>query len=119
MNKQEFIEKIKSSHLSDDNKNKIIALLSDNELSFEIKEQVKDIIQDDINEASKGLLTEDDQTEIDAATEEMSQESAKLQKELEEDMQFVEKEMDNLVTMAGDLDKVADKIEIDKIKSSI
>ncbi len=119
MNKQEFIEKIKASSLSDENKQKILSLLSEKELDFETKEQIKELIQMDIEASTKDHLAEEDHQEIASATEEMSQELSGIEKDLTEDMQFVENEMNDLVTMVSDLDKIADQMSIDQIKASI
>ncbi|MES2930487.1 MAG: hypothetical protein V4665_01755 [Patescibacteria group bacterium] len=119
MNKQEFIEKIKASSLSEESKGKIISLLSEKELNFETKEEIKDIIQTDIEASTQGITTAEDDQEIATVTTQLSDELSTLEKDLTQDMEVVENEMKDLATMASDLDKIADHAEIDQIKNSI
>lgn len=119
MTKQDYIEKIKQSELSDDSKQQILALLESNELSFDTREKIKDIIQANIDADMEGVLDGEDDTEIKEASEELEKDLAKIEEELNEDMAFVEEELGKVEKMTQDLDKAMDEKEIEDIKAGI
>lgn len=119
MNKQELIEKIKLSPLSDERRQKILSLLEQNDLTFDIKEQIKDIIQEDIDSDTSVQFSAEDKKEIDAATAQAAKELDGVEMELGKDMDFVEKEMNNLETIVADLDKTVDQDQVEAIRADI
>ncbi len=118
MNKQDYIAKIKASSISDEKKNRIIAILEKNELDFNTKEEIKDILQEEIDTIASDIAGEDD-SEISSETEAFSGDVAKIQAGLEEDMAYVEKEMDDLEGMAKDVDKAFEQSQIDTLKAQL
>ncbi len=100
-------------------KQKILDILENNDLSFEIKEEIKDIIQEDIDATIEVPLTDEDKQAINTATDEMSEGVQKVEDELSKDMEFVDEQLSNLEAMVKDLDKVIDEVEIEQIKSTI
>ncbi len=120
MNTQEYIEKIKNSTLSDKTKQKILALLDGKELTFEIKEEIKDIIQAEIDEETKDLfVTEEDESELEGLNSTLSATSDSIEKDLSDDMDFVDSEMGKVNTAVGELDKMVDEDQIQQIKAKM
>ena len=119
MTKQDYIEKIKQSQLSDEAKQQVLALLESGELSFDVREKIKDIIQADIDADMEGVLDEEDDSEIKEATKELETDLAKIEEELNADMAFVEEELGKVEKMTQDLDKAMDEKEIEDIKAGI
>lgn len=117
MNKQEFIDSIKNGPLSPEIKEKVLALL-EGELTFDVKEQIKDLIQEDI-ESDISFLTEADKKDIETDDAEMAAELDAVEKDLAEDMKFVENELNNLEAMVKEVDAVVDEAHIDSLKSQI
>lgn len=105
--------------MNEERKQKIFALLADHDLDSETSEQIKDIIQEDIDSDESVPMTADDQKEIDSATEELSRDLTKIEKDLDEDMAFVDKEMNDLETTVKDLGESVDKAKIASIKSTM
>ncbi len=118
MDKLSYIEKIKASTLSDEAKQQIVTMLENNELNTDTKEIIKDIIQKDIDNTIVEL-TDEDAAEVRAADEQLAQDLATVESDLNTDMAFVEAEMNDIATMTSDLDKATDEAEIDAIKASI
>ncbi|OGI78645.1 hypothetical protein A3C57_01880 [Candidatus Nomurabacteria bacterium RIFCSPHIGHO2_02_FULL_33_12] len=118
MNKQEFIDKITNSPLSADRKNKILALLSSGELTFDIKEEIKDIIQEDID-SDNTSMSDADKADIAASNVQMETELSAVENDLAGDMQFVEAELNSLEEMVKEVDGIVDQANIESLQSKI
>ena len=119
MNKQELIEKIKASHIGDVRKQQILNLLENNDLNQEIKNQVKDLIQADIDSDTSIPFTAEDRVAIDAITAQTNKDLSEVEETLTSDMKFVEKELADLETLVNDMDKVADQAQTESIRATI
>jgi hypothetical protein len=119
MTKQDYIEKIKQSELSDEAKQQVLTLLESGELSFDSREKIKDIIQADIDADMEGVLDGEDDSEIKEATKELEKGLTEIEDQLNEDMTFVEEELGKVEKMTQDLDKAMDEKEIEDIKAGI
>lgn len=118
MNKQDFINSVTSGPLSPERRQKILDILNNNELTFDVREQIKDIIQEEI-EVDNNFLTDEDKKEIEANTAKMEAELNAVEQELNKDMQFVENELKELEAMVKDVDGLVNEANIDSIKSQI
>lgn len=118
MDKKTYIEKIKSSSLSDESKQKIVSLLESGQYSFEMKEQIKDLIQRDIDSGAVEM-TDEDRAEIKAAEDQLEQDLTTIKKDLDEDMSFVENEMNNLATTVSEVNKIVDEVKIESLSADI
>lgn len=121
MNKQEYIEKIKNSGLNPEVKSEILGLLEANDLTYDIAEEIKDILQADIDAlfTKAGISVNANDPEIIEADKTLDEGLAKVQTDLEEDIAFVEKEMADLEVMVKELDSSVDQSQIDQIKEKI
>ncbi len=119
MNQQEFIDSIVASPLTEATKKKILDLIAEKGFDFDTREEIKDLIQEEIDGDSKDLLNAEDLKEVDAKMQEMESELQAIEDELNKDMGIVETEMDNLQKIVQDLDQVVDDDKIDQIKSQI
>jgi hypothetical protein len=119
MTKQDYIEKIKQSQLSDETKQQVLALLESDEFSFDTREKIKDIIQANIDADMEGMFEGEDDSEIKQASEELEKDLAEIENELNEDMTFVEEELEKVEKMTQDLDKAMDEKEIEDIRADI
>lgn len=117
MNKEDFIEKVKTSALSEAHKEEILELLK-GDFTPELKEQIKDLIQMDI-ESDTDILTAEDKQEVETATKNMTEELDAVESDLKEDMDLVEKELNDLEAVVSVLDTVVEDSAIDKIKADI
>jgi predicted transcriptional regulator len=119
MNKQDLINKINESVISDLRKSEILKLINDNELDAHIIDQIKDIIQDDIDEDVSEILTDDQKKEIAVLEDEVDTQIKSVATEMADDMKFVEDEMIDLEKMLATLNPVVEKMSIDKVKSDL
>jgi predicted transcriptional regulator len=119
MNKQDLINKINESVISDLRKSEILKLINDNELDAHIIDQIKDIIQDDIDEDVSEILTDDQKKEIAVLEDEVGTQIKSVATEMADDMKFVEDEMIDLEKMLATLNPVVEKMSIDKVKSDL
>ena len=118
MNKQDFINSITDGLLSSERKQKVLDLLNNNELTFDIREQIKDILQEELD-SNNDFLTDEDKKEIEISTVKMEAELNAVEQDLNKDMEFVEKELKELEQMVKDVDGIIDDANIDAIKSQI
>lgn len=119
MNKQELIERIKASRIGEARKKQILSLLEQNDLNFDIKEQIKTLIQEDIDADTSVPFTAEDRKAIDAVTEKTAKDLSAVEETLNGDMKFVENELNDLETIVHDLDKVVDQVQMDSIRADI
>ncbi len=118
MNKQEYSEKIQHSGLSAESKQKIADLLNGTELTFDVKEMIKDIIQADID-ADTIALGAEDAAAARALDEQLTVDLAAVEHDLAEDIALVETEMAELEGMASEMDKAVDEQKIEALKADI
>lgn len=119
MNPQDFIQQIQASEISEERKQKIIALVTEKGLDFDTKEEVKAIIQEDIESDAATILTDADRAEIQKASDELGTELSAIEKTVSEDLAFVETEMKDLQTTVDGLGKSVDAMEIDSLKAKL
>jgi hypothetical protein len=119
MNKQDLINKINESAVSDSRKVEILKLINDNELDDDIIDQIKDIIQEDIDEDVNEMLTDDQKKEIADLETVANTEIKTIATEMTEDMKYVESEMTDLDGMLNTLNSVVEKMSVDKVKSDL
>lgn len=118
MNKNEYLRKILESTLSEESKEKIKKILEKDELTFETIEQIKDIIQNSIDNIPV-TLTKEDEEELQRIEEKFIQDIDRVENELCEDMKYVEDELTDLDDMVKHVQGVVDQQEIEAIKQSI
>ena len=119
MNKQDLINKINESAVSDSRKVEILKLINDNELDDDIIDQINDIIQEDIDEDVNEMLTDDQKKEIADLETVANTEIKTIATEMTEDMKYVESEMTDLDGMLNTLNSVVEKMSVDKVKSDL
>ena len=119
MNTQDFIEKIQEGSLPDESKARIVAILNEQGVTFDSKELIKDIIQEAIDADMAEDLTDEDRVAIATSEASAIQQIDEVEADVQKNMDFVESELMELKNMAGDLDKVADTIEIESLKNNI
>ena len=119
MNKQELIEKINISQIASELKDKILNLLEQNELTFDIKEQIKTLIQENIDADTSIPFTPEDYQKINAITNQTSEQLTTIEEELSKDMAFTENELNDLESIINDLNKNLDQTKIDSIRADI
>lgn len=119
MNKQSLIEQITASQLSDERKQKILNLLADQDLNFDLVETIKDIIQEDIESDTAIDFTPEDYQAMEAITQQTAQDLQAVEDNLNGDLEFVENELGDLEIMVNDLNKTMDQVELDSVRSAI
>lgn len=119
MNQQEFVNSVVASPLSETTKKKILDLIAEKGFDFDVREEIKDLMQAEIDLDSKDLFSTEELKEIEAETNQMEAELQAVEDELNKDMQFVEERMENINKIVQDLDKVVEDDQIDQIKSQI
>lgn len=119
MNKQDLITKIQTSSIIDLRKDQVLALINENELTPDIIDQIKDIIQDDIDESVTDILSDDQIKEITDIDNQGKEEISVIAAEVTSDVNFVEKEMENLETTLNTLAPAIDEMEIDTVKNNL
>lgn len=119
MNKLELIERIKASQISEARKQEILDLLVNNDLSQNIKDQIKDLIQADIDSDNSIPFTPEDRKKIESITAKTSQELSAVEEELNKDMKFVETELNDLESLVNKMDQVSDEVQMDSIRKTI
>lgn len=119
MNQQEFIDQVQASPLSDSTKKEILSLIESQGFNFDTREEIKDIIQSEIDADFADVLEPEDMSEVETKTAELSQDLKQIENDLDTNMKFVESQLSGLTTMIQDLDKVQEEMQIDAIKAKI
>lgn len=119
MNKQDLTSKINESAISDSRKEEILKLINDNELDDDIMDQIKSIIQEDIDENVNDILTDDQKKEIADLETTANTDIKTIATEMTEDMKYVETEMTDLDGMLNTLNSVVETMSVDKVKSDL
>ncbi len=118
MDKNTFIEKIKSSTLNEDRKQKILTLLENNDLDTETQQQINDIIQGQIEEIDIDL-TPEDMVKLKEAENKLEEGLTATERELNEDMQFVENELEDLAKIVQEVEVISDEVQIEALSTQI
>lgn len=119
MNKQDLINKINTSSITEERKAAIMTLINDSELNIEIIDQIKDIIQDDIDEGVTDILSDDQKKQIQDIENEGSDAIKQIATDIVNDLNFVENEMNDLDQALNTLTPVLDQIAVDEIKTNL
>ncbi|MEN9604572.1 MAG: hypothetical protein RJB39_257 [Candidatus Parcubacteria bacterium] len=94
-------------------------LPADQVVDLSIIDEIQDLIQAQIEEDLAKELTDGDRAEIKTAQDTMNGELAEIEKQIDEDISFVEVELEDLEKLATDLDPVLDQANIDRVKSEL
>lgn len=121
MNKEQLLSSIDSGPFSEETKKKVHALLSEQELTIEIAAQIRDLLQAEIDKDFEALGVELDPNDEDAknALKEFEDGVDAVEKELSEDMEFVQDKMAEIDSLRSQLDAVLDQEEIEKLKADL
>jgi hypothetical protein len=109
---------IGSSELSEGRKKEILTLL-DGEITPDIGQKIKNLIQEDIDDDMAPFLTKEDKEKIAKAGEQMSADLIEVEKELAKNIKFAEDEMSDLKQTVSELNKVADQVQINSLKTDL
>jgi len=118
-NKQDLTAKIQDSQILDARKDQIFALINDNELTPEIIDQIKDIIQEDIDENMADILSDDQKKEIIDMENEANDGIKAIATEIANDLQFVESEMQELEDTLTSLAPAMDEMNMDSTRKDL
>lgn len=119
MNKQDLINKINESAISDFRKLEILKLINDNELDDDTMDQIKGVIQEDIDENVNEMLSDDQKKQIVDLETTANTEIKTIATEMTEDMKYVEVEMADLDGMLNTLNSTVESMSVDKVKSDL
>jgi len=121
MNIQQLKDFFSASDYSDKTKSEISQILSDKtEVTPGLFSQVKDILQKELDSDFKEMgIDATNEPELQKIEKEYIEELDKIEEDLGNDMNFVEKELNDLEEMRKQVSKVSEEIEINNIKQSI
>jgi predicted RecB family endonuclease len=119
MNKEELIKKIQDLTISDVRKEQVMGIIHAGELNGDSMDQIKSIIQEDIDESVSELLSEDQKKEISDVEKEGNDEIKAIATEVVEDVKFVEEQMADLTNMVNSLTPTLDEIQVDAVKAGL
>ena len=119
MNQQEFTDQVNASSLNETTKQKIMSLIETNGFDFETQEEIKDMIQAEIDTDFATILSNKPDPVADAITKELSDELDTIEADFTKDMDFVEKEMGELESMVKELNKSMEELQIENLKSQV
>ena len=121
MNIQELRDFFVNSDYSDETKAVLAGILNDKtEVTPGLIFQVKDVLQKELDVDFKELgVNIDDNEEAKQALKEYNDTLDTIEKDLGEDMAFVENELNELEEVCKTVSKISDEIEADKIRQSI
>lgn len=121
MNIQELKEFFINSDYSDETKSVLASILSDKiEITPGLTSQIKDVLQKELDIDFKEMgvdITND--IEAQKVEKEYVDELNTIEKDLNNDVEFVEKELGELEEKRKQILKISDEMEADKIKQSI
>jgi uncharacterized protein YbjQ (UPF0145 family) len=119
MNKTDLINKINASEISDNRKKEILSLIDLNELNDDMISEIKDIMQEDVDEDLQDILTDDQKKTLSDMEDEANTQIDTIIKDVNTDIEFVETETADLNKNLNDLTPVIDQMNIDQIKSDL
>jgi hypothetical protein len=120
MNISELTNHIESSELSDATKQKISALLQgQTEVTAELEASVRDIIQAEIDADFAELGITNDDPEIQALDAELAANLESVQKELDEDMAYVDRELNELDSMRKQVTQIEEQQQVMDLQNQL
>ncbi len=119
MNKQDLISKINASTILEARKEEILSLIENNDLDADIIDQVKSIMQEDIDENISQILSDDQKKEIEDIENEANDEIKAIATEVAEDVRFAEDQMNDLEIMVNSLAPTLEEIHIDTVRADL
>lgn len=120
MNKQDLLTQINATEMPEATKTQILSLLnSAEEITPEVMSEVQELIQDAIDEGMSELLSEDQKKEIAAIQEAGDAEIKATLTEMDEDVAFVESEMNELDEMAKSIVPILEEVQINEVKAGL
>lgn len=119
MNKQDLITKINNSSISDLRKSQILELINNNEVDVEIMDQIKSIIQEDIDENVNEILSDDQKKELLNIENDSAIEIKKIITDVADDVKFVEDQLVDLDNMVQSISPTLEEIQIENVKSNL
>lgn len=116
----ELTQKITESVLSDDSKQKILAVIqSHTEITPELEDQIKELIEEEIDKDLDELEEGDDDPELETAHNEHSAELEQIESELNEELAEVEQELRELDQVRADISKAEDAYKVMQLKNDL
>ncbi len=116
----ELIQKISASVLSDEAKQKIIALASTyDEITQELEGQVKDMIQEDIDKDLAALGVENDTPEIQAIQQQLDADLDAVGAELDSELVMVEEGLTELEAMRAEVAAAEEAHKIAQLRNDL
>ena len=117
---QELTQKITDSVLSDEAKKKINDLAATyTEVTPELEEQVKDLIQEDIDKDLAELGADDSTPEIQEAEAQLERDLAQVGSDLDADMAFVDKELAELDSLRAEVTAAEEAHKIAQLRNDL
>lgn len=116
----ELTQKITESVLSDEAKQKIFtAMQSFTEVTSELEEQIKELIQEDIDKDLAALEEGDEDPELEAAHNAYTAEVDQIESELNAELADVERELGELDQMRADISSAEDAYKIAQLRNDL
>lgn len=116
--KEEINKILQSDDLTNEAKQKINSLL-EGEVSLGVLDNIRDIIQSEIDANFNEAGIKIDSSEIDQKMNEVQLELSEIEKSLNEDIKTVEKELNNLENVVSDIENSVNQDKIEEIKKEI
>lgn len=116
----ELTQKITDSVLSDEAKQKIFAVMqSFSEVTEDLEEQIKELIQEDIDRDLAALEEGDDDSELAAAHAAHAAEIDQIESELNDELAEVERELGELDQMRAEISSAEDAYKIAQLRNDL
>lgn len=116
----ELIQKISESILSEEAKQKIIDIAGGYaEVTSELEEQVKELIQEDIDKDLAALGVDDDTPEIQSIQRQLDADLGAVGKELDSELSVIEDEMAELEAMRAEIQAAEEAHKIAQLRNDL
>ncbi|MEI8223511.1 MAG: hypothetical protein WCG20_00110 [bacterium] len=117
---QELIQKITDSVLSESAKKQIIDLAGTySEVTPDLEDQVKALIQEDIDRDLAALGADENSPEIQAVQAELEAGLAEVDAELDQDMTYVDQELKELDAMRLEITRAEEALKIEQLRNDL
>lgn len=117
---QELIQKITDSVLSEGAKKQIIDLANTyTEVTPDLEDQVKALIQEDIDRDLAALGADEDGPEVQAIQAELEAGLAAVDAELDQDMAYVDQELKELDAMRLEITRAEEALKIEQLRNDL
>lgn len=120
---QDILKMIAEATLSPEREARVKALIThlpaEAEVDAETIEDIKDIIQEELEDGMADILTPEDTAEIAALEQTMLNEIKEIEKDVNTDVAFVESELEELEKMAEELSPAIDQANVDRVKEEL